>query len=69
MSLITREKCGLKSRKPVIAYNIDGSIYKKESSMIKFADFLQVSQRTIRRAIKSGKFLKKKEELNMIIID
>jgi predicted transcriptional regulator YheO len=60
MSKISREKCGLSVSKAVVAYNKDGSMYRKELSLKKLASFFQVSHKTIYRYIKSGKYLRKK---------
>lgn len=59
MSVESRKKC-ITNNKPVIAYSLDGSIYRKEESMIKLASYFQVSQKTLRLYIKSGKYLKNK---------
>jgi len=60
MPLSVREKCGLSNNKPIIAYNVEDNTYRKESSMIKFALFLNICPKTVKRAILSGKLLKKK---------
>ena len=43
--------------KEVAAYNLDGSVFKTETSIIKLANFFfyGVSPRTLRRAIQSNK--------------
>jgi group I intron endonuclease len=55
-----RIKCGLAGSKPVVAYNLDGTIYKKERSMIRLANYLGINQKTLRLAIRSEKYLKDK---------
>lgn len=60
MSLSCRLKWGLSNSKSVIAYNLDGTIYKKEESMIKLANFLHIGQKSLRLAIRCGKLIKNK---------
>lgn len=60
MSLSAREKCGLSNNKPVVAYNIENNIFRKDSSMRKLAIFLKVCPKTVKRAIIKGKLIKSK---------
>ena len=59
MSQESKLKC-ITNNKPVIAYNLDRSIYRKEDSMIKLANYLQVNQKTLRRAINNNRLIKNK---------
>ena len=59
MSEESKLKC-ITNNKPVIAYSLDRSINRKEDSMIKLANYLQVNQKTLRRAINNKRLIKNK---------
>lgn len=60
MSDETREKCKVHTR-PVILYNLNGTVYGKYSTILEAADAINCNEKTIRRALNSDKKLVKKQ--------
>jgi hypothetical protein len=60
MSKESRLKCGLSNNIPVVAYNIDGTICRRKTSMRKLVNpfYLKVQEKALRKALKSGELLK-----------
>lgn len=60
MSIEIRLKCITRTR-PVILYNLNGTIYGKYSTIIEAANAINCNEKTIRRALKTEKKLVKRE--------
>jgi hypothetical protein len=60
MSIEIRLKCITHTR-PVILYNLNGTIYGKYSTIIEAANAINCNEKTIRRALKTEKKLVKRE--------
>lgn len=60
MSEETRNKCIVNTR-PVILYNLNGTVYGKYSTILEAANAINCNEKTIRRALNSDKKLVKKQ--------
>ena len=60
MSLETRQNCIVHTR-PVILYNLNGTIYGKYSTIIEAANAINCNEKTIRRALNTEKKIVKKQ--------
>jgi group I intron endonuclease len=60
MSDETKQKCIINTR-PVILYNLNGTVYGKYSSILEAAKSINCGEKTIRRALKTEKRLVKKQ--------
>ena len=60
MSIETKNKCIVNTR-PVILYNLNGTVYGKYSTIKEAASAINCHDRTIRRALKTNKKLVKKQ--------
>ena len=60
MSDITRKKC-ISHTRPVILYNLNGTVYGSFSSILEAAESINCNEKTIRRALKTEKKLIKRQ--------
>jgi group I intron endonuclease len=60
MSDETKQKCIINTR-PVVLYNLNGTVYGKYSSILEAAKSINCGEKTIRRALKTEKRLVKKQ--------
>lgn len=60
MSIETKKKCIVNTR-PVILYNLNGTVYGKYSTIKEAASAINCNERTITRALKTNKKLVKKQ--------
>jgi len=60
MSDDTKQKC-INHTRPVVLYNLNGTVYGKYSSILEAAKSINCGEKTIRRALKTEKRLVKKQ--------
>lgn len=60
MSDETKQKC-IRHTRPVVLYNLNGTVYGKYSSILEAAKSINCGEKTIRRALKTEKRLVKKQ--------
>ena len=60
MSDVTKQKC-ISHTRPVVLYNLNGTVYGKFSSILEAANSINCGEKTIRRALKTEKRLVKKQ--------
>ena len=60
MSIETKKKC-IVNTKPVIVYNLNGTVYGKYSTIKEAASAINCNDKTISRALKTDKKLVKKQ--------
>jgi len=60
MSEVTKQKC-ISHTRPVVLYNLNGTVYGKYSSILEAAKSINCGEKTIRRALKTEKRLVKKQ--------
>ena len=60
MSDETRKKC-IKHTRPVVLYNLNGTIYGEYSTILDAANSINCAEKTIRRALKTEKGLVKRQ--------
>ena len=60
MSDMTKQKC-ISHTRPVVLYNLNGTVYGKYSSILEAAKSINCGEKTIRRALKTEKRLVKKQ--------
>jgi len=60
MSEETKQKC-IKNTRPVVLFNLNGTIYGKYSTILKAAKAINCSEKTIRRSLKTEKQLVKRQ--------
>ena len=60
MSDETKKKC-IKHTRPVVLYNLNGTVYGKYSTILEAANSINCDEKTIRRALKTEKRLVKRE--------
>ena len=60
MSNETKQKCIINTR-PVVLYNLNGTVYGKYSSIVEAAKSINCGEKTIRRALKTEKRLVKRQ--------
>ena len=68
MSKETREKC-ITNTRPIILYNLNGSVYGNYSSIVEAAKAINCSDKTIRRALKTPKKLVKRQWIVKDLVD
>ena len=60
MTDLTKKKC-IRNTRPVVLYNLNGTIYGEYSSIIEAAKSINCGEKTIRRALKTEKRLVKRQ--------
>lgn len=60
MSNLTKKKC-ISNTRPIVLYNLNGTVYGKYSSILEAAKSINCCEKTIRRALKTEKRLVKKQ--------
>jgi len=60
MSDLTKQKC-ISHTRPVVLYNLNGTVYGKYSSILEAAKSINCGEKTLRRALKTEKRLVKKQ--------
>lgn len=56
----TKQKC-ISTTRPVVLYNLNGTVYGKYPTIIKASEAINCGVKTITRALKTGKNLVKKQ--------